>query len=482
MSIRYILVGLLILAASAFSNSAHAQSGIANKLSDSLDAMVNITDPSISHTNRRTIITGGSISLKMPSQSIAEGFAFRPPSLQVGCGGIDAFFGSFSMVSKEQLVQALRGIVTGAIVYAFRLALQALCPSCESVMTSIGDLLSEFNRLLQDTCSATMNFLESNEPSAITALRTKADQGNTTVGINADSFESKIDSVTAKLQKFRTGAGGGDPDRANEMLAAIGNLGYVLAKKGETQVFNFVPDFNNFIEEVLSITGTVIICQANEDTCPQSDPSLSLTDDPNNIIKQFKPPILSLEHLVKGTAGIATDGSSLPPGIWRCNTHGSIRDCMDMSHQELDSSFIGMEQRIRNAFLGTASSPGIIYKLRYNPTAAPTDVESDWILISGPLTGKVFNLAKKDQQSARGFVEDFADVIAADLVYSLVSESMTKYRVAAGQTQNTYFIEFLNQIEAATVRAREDYMKIAANAESRNSSYKAYLARMEVLN
>lgn len=481
MSIRVLIASLILLASCVFTDSAAAQSAIGNKLADSLDAMVNITDPTVANTNRRTIITGGSISLKMPSQSVAEGFAFRPPSMQVGCGGIDAFFGSFSMVSKEQLVQALRGIVTGAIVYAFRVALQALCPSCESVMTSIGDLLSAANRMLSDTCNTTVGMLESAYPSATVASKFRTQIGLSESGVVADRFEGWVDKTTNNMDKFRTLLSNNDDDIAKN-LPELGNHVYRAAKFGESQAFNFMPDFNNYIEEIISITGTVIVCQMNEDSCPETDSSTTITDDGKNYITQYKKPILSLEHLVKGFTSVHADGSGMQPGVWRCNTHAGPLACMDMQHEHLDASFIGMEQRIRNVYLGTASSPGIITKLRYDPSSSLTTEEADFLKVAGPLTGKVFNLAKKDPYTARGFVMDFADVIAADLVYAVLSESFVRLQIAASTQQNNGLKEALDKIDGSMREVRSDYMKLVSTAQARDSTYQAYLARMEAVN
>lgn len=44
-----------------------------------------------------------------------------PPTLRAGCGGIDAYGGSFTFINEEQFRQMLRQIGANALGYAFKL-------------------------------------------------------------------------------------------------------------------------------------------------------------------------------------------------------------------------------------------------------------------------------------------------------------------------------------------------------------------------
>ncbi|KJV55650.1 conjugative relaxosome accessory transposon family protein [Orientia chuto str. Dubai] len=46
-------------------------------------------------------------------------FAMTTPSLNMSCGGIGAYLGSFSIISGEELVQLMKNIGSQAKVYAF---------------------------------------------------------------------------------------------------------------------------------------------------------------------------------------------------------------------------------------------------------------------------------------------------------------------------------------------------------------------------
>ncbi|WP_425315793.1 conjugal transfer protein TraH, partial [Vibrio owensii] len=59
---------------------------------------------------------------------------FQPPKISGGCGGIDFFAGSFSLINSDQLVQMGRAIAQGVPSYAFNLALTSVCPSCLSLI------------------------------------------------------------------------------------------------------------------------------------------------------------------------------------------------------------------------------------------------------------------------------------------------------------------------------------------------------------
>ncbi|AWK84664.1 conjugal transfer protein TraH [Photobacterium damselae] len=77
---------------------------------------------------------------------------FTPPSMNAGCGGIDMFGGSFSIIKREELVQVARNVASGAAVYAFNMAVQSICPSCAQIMQSVSGMVERMNKLAKASC------------------------------------------------------------------------------------------------------------------------------------------------------------------------------------------------------------------------------------------------------------------------------------------------------------------------------------------
>lgn len=465
-----------------FPSNAHAQSSISDKISESLDAMVNYTPPGVHETNRRTVISGGSLTVKMQTGAV-EGFAFRPPSISTGCGGVDAFFGAFSMISKEVLVQALRGIVTGALQYAFRIALKVLCQSCEQIMSEIAATLQAANRWLGDMCNATLNFLESKYPSENVAASISAQRGNTATGAAEDAAAAnKWGSFRSAMEDFRNASP--NPDTAlKNSIPEYGNQLYMLMQAAEDTTFHWLGNQTQFYEEMISLVGTVIVCSAGDDGCPvpSSEADTIQASQDGAVTKNFYKPVLSFEYLVSGdTMAANDDGTARAGALWECLSHGGEVPCKGMRPGTMDG-YVSVTERMRRAFLGYGTNPGIIQKLHDSPSSALTTEEERWLLAGGSVVGMVLDLAIKDPGSARGWIDDYGEVIAAEFTFNMVVEFLTKIRQAAANKPTTTLANQMELIDAAFSNARADYMKIQARAQGRGIAFDAYRARAATL-
>lgn len=80
--------------------------------------------------------------------------SLKLPTWNAGCGGIDFFGGSFSMINSDEINQALRGIMQGASSYAFSLALGSVCPSCKDLAMSLQKRMQQINDMARTSCQA----------------------------------------------------------------------------------------------------------------------------------------------------------------------------------------------------------------------------------------------------------------------------------------------------------------------------------------
>lgn len=77
---------------------------------------------------------------------------FQSPTVSAGCGGIDFFAGSFSIVSKDEIVQMLRGVAQGVPAYFFNLALSNVCSDCAELATELEKRVAELNQWGRMSC------------------------------------------------------------------------------------------------------------------------------------------------------------------------------------------------------------------------------------------------------------------------------------------------------------------------------------------
>jgi len=113
----------------------------------------NTTKPGAYEAQTRGFLVGGSINARSPHEYL-QPFALKSPNIKAGCGGLDIFGGSFSFINADQFVQFLRAVGQNALGYAFSLGLEAVCPTCNSVIKWLRDQMNTLNKFGMDSCMA----------------------------------------------------------------------------------------------------------------------------------------------------------------------------------------------------------------------------------------------------------------------------------------------------------------------------------------
>ena len=109
--------------------------------------------PSYYNGQERGYWTAGSFSARVPVNMVYP-ISFSPPSLKMGCGGIDFFGGGVALMNFQYLVQKLQGILSSAATVAFDMALKVLCPICSETLKSIEAIANQLNSAGLDSCKA----------------------------------------------------------------------------------------------------------------------------------------------------------------------------------------------------------------------------------------------------------------------------------------------------------------------------------------
>ncbi|WP_252391526.1 conjugal transfer protein TraH, partial [Escherichia coli] len=69
------------------------------------------------------------------------------PDINAGCGGIDAYLGSFSFINGEQLQRFVKQIMSNAAGYFFDLALQTTVPEIKTAKDFVQKMASDINSM-----------------------------------------------------------------------------------------------------------------------------------------------------------------------------------------------------------------------------------------------------------------------------------------------------------------------------------------------
>ncbi|VAW82989.1 hypothetical protein MNBD_GAMMA12-3111 [hydrothermal vent metagenome] len=129
--------------------------GLSTDLEKSYNQMVgqyNVTRPGVYKGQSAGYYTGGSLYLRTANRKTRL-LSISPPSFKAGCGGIDAYLGSFSMINSDQLVAAAKNIGANTISYAFFLAIGKICQDCKDGMQTLQRWANSLNQANIDGCN-----------------------------------------------------------------------------------------------------------------------------------------------------------------------------------------------------------------------------------------------------------------------------------------------------------------------------------------
>lgn len=114
---------------------------------------VNVTGPSSYNGQRAGFATMGSVTVRTRTRDTNLAH-IQLPSARAGCGGIDIFGGSFSYISKEELIKLMEAIMQNAAGFAFELALESLSPAVQETVSKLRDLVQQVNSMNINSCES----------------------------------------------------------------------------------------------------------------------------------------------------------------------------------------------------------------------------------------------------------------------------------------------------------------------------------------
>lgn len=139
----------LIVALVLSLNTVSANADIEKKM----DAMWQTTSASFHSKGVNGAYTAslGGFSTRAPIRNINI-FSWSPPKFKAGCGGIDAQFGSFSLISKDQIEQVVKAVMNNMKGYAIKLAINKICPDCLGVLNNLEATATGLSSSMKNTC------------------------------------------------------------------------------------------------------------------------------------------------------------------------------------------------------------------------------------------------------------------------------------------------------------------------------------------
>jgi len=376
----------------------------------------------INHNGRMTQ-TFGSASVRFQMTTPAKIIAFKPASLSAGCGGIDMFMGSISVVSSEELINMARSVAQGALVYGFNLAMTSICADCAAIMTDISNRMEELNQFAKTSCQDTVNALnrwgQDDPEKEVKENGIRSSLNSATGGWLSKSYSpqgSWLDSLTDTSTNGKLEAG-----EEGTNAASLGNITWNALRNVDMTGWAFEQGWNeqNAKLLLLSLLGTQIV---NEGSVGGSSPDLVFTT---------VPPTITLDELMYTDAGGAATIKLLnckPDEDSFGNSLGTYKKCLEFSNPGGSSGeltdYKGLYHQAKDMMIGSVQTDGtrsggirdaIKIKLDLRPD------EYDFAVAATlPVTEWLFPISNPELEMRN--VNYMAKYIAFDITYSILRE------------------------------------------------------------
>lgn len=395
------LSGLVFLLCVLLFTAGPARVGLDQELQGMFSDMINVTPGGSYNTQRRGVISGGSLSMrnKVVHPNLVS---WVPPSAKGGCNGIDLFGGSFSFINGAQFTQLARSIAQAAVGYAFQLAIEGMCPTCAQVISKLQSEVEKMNSLMRNSCeSAKWAVNKTGLKSWHDEEMKEASSVNTGLGFVDDYFNSKEGSTVSPAKILI------DNGKADEIT---GNVVYEALTLSNAATW-FTNGDDKLKMTLMSMTGTLIITKKPDNSDVQYD---------------YRKNIVKVKDIIEG-------GSV---EIYKCESS----ECLLPSGSDKETiTLTGMRALVKKMIWGSGSQAtgtgGILRKIASRASQDEfSPSEKQFIDASTPGAYGLLRGAATEIQSAALVGDRLVDVVATELTNRIVDEMYGVVQAAVEST------------------------------------------------
>lgn len=395
--ISLIVLSLLIVSADA---AASVNSDLKSYFNQ-LGSTANVTNPTAYNGQAGGYYTGGSIYTRNSIRNV-ELVHMDTPSIKSGCGGIDLYAGGISYISRDELVDAMKSLMSNGASYAMTLALEEASPLIANILKfwkQAADAINSQNFNSCETSEALVSGLWSKD--RLSKQRMCED-----LGTNNSEFSGWAEA------RQGCGNGGsyndvmkdhGDDPRYKDLMTAQGNLAWKALQK--SPLFSIDTELGYLF---MSISGTIVIKPKETNSSDNKDVTFDISAISSKLATD-RSLINSLLHGGKATVYFCKDGDS-PNKCLDLGTKDITIDASNAFATQIQVKLEDMAARIKSDQALTSDEKNIlemtslpIYKIlnvmvAYNGTKSPYDIGS------------------------------YADIIASDILFQYLEENLAIVR------------------------------------------------------
>jgi len=360
----------MVFASTAIADNLNTQ---AQKMFSDLGAVGNLTPPQAFKGQTMNTYTGGSFFMRTPTKTYTMA-NFQMPYISAGCGGINAFGGSFSHISGAQFKQMLQNITSAVPGVLFQMMLKSVQPLLGSEMEWFKGIETLVNNRNINTCNAAKAIANNVTMSGTLEQRicetTAIIHGDVADGDAAAKYCGDPNNVAIQNAKSAT-----DP-ATKEMHNFKGNLIWELSKSANPSLDQ------DDIELIMSMTGTTIYYGTQENSNAPFTISPTIKNAADLLYGNSSTPVGSSGNVTLDLVLCPVPGNlSDPCLITTPRTPTTIQSLSDKTRQIMQSiaskiaSRSGPPTPAEQNFINAVPSP--IYKLLSSSTAINSTAISD---------------------------------------------------------------------------------------------------------
>jgi len=249
-----LLSGLLL--GLSFSAAADVN-GDMNNFFNKLGFASNTSQPQVWQGQAAGYASGGSLYARTQVKTI-QLVSMTLPDINAGCGGIDAYLGSFSFINSEQLQRFAKQIMSNSAGYFFDLALQTTVPEIKTAKDFLQKMASDINSTNLSSCQAAQGIVGGLFPRTQVAQQKVCQDIAGESNIFADWAASRQGcTVGGKMDSVQDKASDKDKERVMK------NINIMWNGLSKNRLFDGNKELKEFI---MTLTGTLIFGENGEIT------------------------------------------------------------------------------------------------------------------------------------------------------------------------------------------------------------------------
>ena len=440
--VRRAALGLAV--AAGLAGAAQAQnSGLGGELRgfwERTGGGMNVTRPQAYQGQMGGYVTMGSLYVRTQPRNTGV-MQVQLPSVRAGCGGIDIFAGSFSFISKEEMILLMEGIMQNAASFAFELALESLSPAVAEQVSKLRDLLQEVNAMNINSCEAGQTLVGSMWPKMDGASQHICQTVGSMNGKFADAVARRHGCGMEGQQNATLGEASGE--LADQVPINI-NYAWRAVKKNA-----FLTSNPRIGELFMSMTGTVItVGAANDNEGPRH--------------RTIAPRAYSPEMLKA-----LVDGGTIP--ILRCD---ELERC-------LNPTWTDMTLNTDDAFF--ALMRGIVAGMS-DAIRDDTELTEEMIGVIGLTSVPVYETLKTARAYKYQFVDDeialISEMVAVDFAMLYINESVSEMARSASNIDT--FGDVIREYQASVRETQNNFGALRRQAAEKYADATNALEKLQM--